>query len=117
MRLLISMVNRSRRELNYRAGIVPSGFGCRQQPWRGRAAPQDRRSSPEPAASAAFAPATCHVWSAGSWLGLCNELPSLSSPTLRTQSKEDFRRCLQKSFSRSAAACTGLSGDATAAHL
>lgn len=61
MRLLISMVNRSRRELNYRAGIVPSGFRCQQQPWRGHAAPQDRRSSTEPAASAASACATCRA--------------------------------------------------------
>lgn len=60
-RLLITPVNRSRRELNYRAGIIPSGFGCQQQPRRGRAAPWDRRSSTEPAASAAFARATCRA--------------------------------------------------------
>ena len=57
-RLLTSMVNRSRTELNYRAGIVPSGFGCQWQPWRRRAAPRDRRSSTVPAASAASACAT-----------------------------------------------------------
>lgn len=60
-RVLISMVNRSRRDLNYRAEIIPSGFGCQQQPRRGRAAPRDRRSSTEPTASAAFACAMCRA--------------------------------------------------------
>lgn len=61
MSLLISVVNRNRRELNYRAGIIPSGFRCQQQPRQGRAAPRDRRSLTEPAASAAFACATCRA--------------------------------------------------------
>lgn len=66
---LISMVKRSRGELNYRAGTIPSGLDCQQQ---ARRAPVgwvflDR------AVSRCFL-SLCHVQSlraAGYWLGVC----------------------------------------------
>lgn len=100
-RLLISTVKRSR-ELNYRAGTVPSGFRC-QQHLSGAVLPHRT----EPAASATFA----HIrslGSAGPWLELWEELQSLRLTKVRTQNKEDSRCCLQKPFSLPAAACTGL---------
>lgn len=117
MRLLISMVNRSRRELNYRAGIVPSGFGCQQQPWRGRAAPQDRRSSTEPAASAASAWATCRACGQRDpgW-GSATSCRALAHK--RENPKQGRLQVLHaKKLLSPAAACTDLSGEATAAHL
>lgn len=102
MRQLIWMWSTGAEELNCRAGIIPPGFGCQQQPQQGRAAPRDRRSSKAPTANVTSA----HGEQDPGWG--CERSAELQAPNVRIQNKEEFRCCLQKKASLPAAACTGL---------